>query len=102
MKRSISLSLLLGGAFALLLTINFACSKKGSSSTPGTGTNTGGGSDSILINIGNNIILPSYNHLESAVNSMDSAVSAFNSSPDASKLANLQTLFKNAYVAWEA
>ncbi len=81
-----------------LFTAIFSCKK----SSPGTGNNNSSGPDSVLINIGNNIILPSYQSLATTVNSLDSGITDFNSSPDAAKLANLQTLFKNAYVAWES
>ncbi len=83
----------------LLILISFSCSKSGGSSTGGTGT-TGG--DSILLNIGNNIILPGYQTLATRVNSLDSAITDFNKSPDNTKLANVQSLFKNAYTGWQS
>ncbi len=54
---------------------------------PGTGT------DSILVNIGTNVILPGYQSLAGAVNSLDSAITDFNTSPNNTKLSNVQSLF---------
>ena len=77
-----------------------ACGKSGGSGSGGTtptGTN-----DSILVNIGANIILPAYQGLAGAVNSLDSAIGDFNAGPTAGKLVNVQSFFKTAYLDWEA
>ena len=55
----------------------------------------------MLTNIGNNIIIPDYQNLSAAVNTLDSAIAAFNTNPNATNLTNVQTIFKNAYRAWE-
>jgi predicted lipoprotein len=55
----------------------------------------------MLTNIGNNIIIPNYQNLSTAVNKLDSAITAFNTAPDITQLANLQNIFKDAYRAWE-
>ncbi len=78
--------------------ITFSCSKSGTSG----GSGPTDGKDSVLLNIGNNIILPAYEALAADVNSLDSAISDFNSSPNATKLSNTQILFKNAYTAWQS
>ncbi len=88
--------LITGITLVVLLIANFSCKKKSSSPVASSGP------DSTLINIGNNIILPSYTALGNAVNAMDAAITDFNASPDASKLANVQTLFKTAYLAWQS
>ncbi len=90
--------LFLTGAAVTILSIN--CSK--SSSKSGSNSTTAGNSDSILVNLGENIILPSYQQLATAVNSLDSSIGDFNSSPNATKLGNVQALFKTAYVAWQS
>ena len=77
-----------------------ACGKSGASGSGGT-TPTGN-NDSVLVNIGANIILPAYQGLASAVNALDSAIGDFNAAPTAGKLTNVQSLFKTAYVDWEA
>jgi predicted lipoprotein len=87
-------------ATCLGFSVNFSCNKSGGSSSAGINSSTG--KDTILQNIGNNIILPSYQALVLAVNSLDSAIGDFNSSPNSAKLANLQILFKSAYIAWES
>jgi hypothetical protein len=83
----------------LLLTgVFFSCSKSG-----GGGANTGGGAtakDSILANIGNNMILPAYQSLSVSVNSLDSAILDFNAGPSGAKLSAVQTLFKTAWISW--
>jgi predicted lipoprotein len=78
--------------FLLLVIVNFSCAKKASGTT----------TDPILINIGNNIILPSYQSYAIAVNSLDSSITDFNQSPNGTKLSNVRVLFKNTYVAWES
>src|SRR3984885_11033694 len=83
----------------ILAGIGFSCSKSSGGASSG---NSGTGSDSILLNIGNNIILPGYQALATGVNSLDSAIRDFNSGPDPAKLANVQVIFKNAYIAWQS
>jgi predicted lipoprotein len=82
----------------VLSVIVFSCKK---SSAPATNNNSAG-KDSILLNIGNNIILPSYQAYLVAVNSLDSSIIDFNQSPNSTRLSNVQVLFKNTYVAWQS
>jgi len=84
-------------ATAILLVLNFSCAKVGSA-----GYNNGGTKDSILVNIGANIIIPSYQALATNVNSLDSAITDFNLAPNSTKLSTVQTLFTNAYISWQA
>jgi predicted lipoprotein len=98
MKRSVFV--LSGSAAALLLAVNFSCSKSGGSGGSNTGTSTG--KDSVLANLGNNIILPAITSLNVSVNSLDSAVVDFNAGPSGTKLSAVQSLFKAAYVNWES
>ena len=91
---------LFSAAICLLLTgIFFSCSKSGGGSNPGGGTTA---KDSILANIGNNIILPAYLSLSASTGSLDSATLDFNAGPNAAKLSALQSLFKTAYLSWES
>jgi len=80
------------------ISVFLACSK---SNNGGGGTNPGG-SDSALINIGKNVIIPAYQNLNTAIIAMDAAVTAFNAGPTPDGLINLQNTFKAAYKAWEA
>jgi predicted lipoprotein len=89
-------------AAALLLGISFSCSKSGGSPNSGGGGTNPTGKDSILTNIGNNIILPAYQSLSAAVNSLDSAIVDFNAGPGSGKLLAVQGFFKAAYVSWES
>jgi uncharacterized protein len=84
-------------AFGILF--NFSCGKK---DTTGGGNNNSTGKDSILINIGSNVVIPNYQSLATAVNALDAAIADFNQSPDNTKLSNLQALFKTAYIAFES
>ncbi|HXB92908.1 MAG TPA: imelysin family protein, partial [Puia sp.] len=89
-------------AAALLLGISFSCSKSGGSGNgSGNGTGPTPAKDSILANIGNNIILPAYATLNTSVNSLDSAILDFNAGPKGAKLSAIQGLFKTAYTNWE-
>jgi predicted lipoprotein len=100
MKRSIlvvSVPLVIA---LLAITINFSCSKNNGSGSPG-GPGGSTGKDSVLVNIGNNIILPHYQAFASYVNSLDSAILNFNATPDVTKLGNVQAIFRNAYTAWQ-
>ena len=82
-------------------TVLFAACGKSGGSGAGTTTPTGN-NDSVLVNIGANIILPAYQGLAGAVNALDSAIGDFNAAPTAGKLTNVQSLFKSAYLDWEA
>lgn len=91
---------LFGLLASTLLLVVLSCSK--SNKNNNSSTPTSGGGDSILANIGNNIIMPGYQGLATAVNSLDSAITDFNAGATSGKLSNVQGLFKNAYMAWEA
>jgi uncharacterized protein len=82
----------------IIIGITFSCSKSGTSGGSGP-TN---GKDSVLLNIGNNIILPAYENLAVEVNLLDSAISDFNAGANGTKLSNTQNLFKKAYIAWQS
>jgi predicted lipoprotein len=86
--------LFFAGTVILLLAINFSCTKPTISRSTAT--------DSVLLNIGNNIIFPAYDSLSIAVNSLDSGIVDFNSNPTGTKLSNVQTLFTTAYIAWQS
>jgi uncharacterized protein len=83
----------------LSLSTIIACNKSGTTPNPKPG---GANGDSILVNLGTNIILPSYQRLAAAVTSLDSAIADFNTSPTPTKLSNVQTLFKTAYLDWQS
>jgi uncharacterized protein len=84
-------------AIVAILSIS-SCGKKGAGPTaPG-----GGNQDSVLVNLGDNIILPSYRNLTASVDALDSAIADFNTSPAGDKLTRVQALFATAYTAWEA
>jgi uncharacterized protein len=90
-------------AATLILGLTYSCSKSGGNpGGGGGGTSPTGGKDTILANIGNNIVLPAYAALNVSVNSLDSAILDFNAGPDGGKLSALQNFFKAAYIDWES
>ena len=76
-----------------------ACKKSGTSPNSG---NTGFDRVGMLKNLSTNIIIPGYVSFQASVVSLDSSITAFNASPDITKLGNLQTTFKIAYEKWQA
>jgi len=55
----------------------------------------------MLENIGSNIILPNYSALSEKMNLLQQAATDFTATPDNTKLVVLQTAFKNAYLSWQ-
>ena len=56
---------------------------------------------SLLSNVGNNIILPRYQTLDTKVEEMNTAVLAFTASPSTTTLNDLRTKWKDANLAWQ-
>jgi predicted lipoprotein len=76
-----------------------ACKKSGTSpSSTGSGFDRKG----MLTNLSTNIIIPGYISFQASAVSLDSAITAFNTSPDITKLGNLQTIFKTIYEKWQS
>ncbi|HTE09789.1 MAG TPA: imelysin family protein [Chitinophagaceae bacterium] len=85
-------------AFAIAgIIVLFSCSKSNNDG----GTNPTGQTDSALLNIGKNVIIPSYQNLSTATAALDASVTAFTQAPNATTLANAQAAYKTAYLAWE-
>ncbi|MEO8761646.1 MAG: imelysin family protein [Bacteroidia bacterium] len=98
--KSISLKLSAVCLLGLLLSV-VACKKK---ATP-TITNPSSVNfdrKGMLTNLANNLIIPSYQALNTTVITLDSSVTVFNTSQNITTLANLQAAFKNAYLAWQS
>jgi len=76
-----------------------ACKKSGSSPT---NNSTGFDRVGMLKNLSTNIIVPGYITFQASVTTLDSSITAFNTSPDLTKLGNLQAAFKIAYEKWQA
>lgn len=85
------------GAFCAAMVL-FSCSKSGSSDDSSSGNTT----DSVLVNLGTNVILPSLTKLASTTATLDTIVKAFNGAPGAFTLIPVQIAFKDAYAAWES
>lgn len=95
MKRNRVLISLLG-IIGCLTIILVSCSKSNDNSTPPPNGNT----DAVLVNLGTNIILPSYQQFATDVSTMNDAVIAFNTSPSLTTLGAAQIAFKAAYKSW--
>src|SRR5690242_8286891 len=81
-----------------VIMIAISCSK-GSS---GDDNNNGGnGVDTVLSDLGNNVILPSYQQLSANAATLDAKVGAFVSAPGPSTLTDVQNALKEAYKSWE-
>lgn len=79
-----------------LTTLIVSCGKSGGKSESGNTT------DSVLINLGTNVILPSYQQVSASTADMDAAVTAFVAAPSSPTLTSLQTAFKTSYKSWGA
>ncbi len=97
MKKNILISVF--SVAACMTIILISCSKSNTGSTPPPNN---GGTDETLVNIGTNIIVPSYQQLATNTATLDGAVSAFNTNPSLSTLADAQNAFKTAYKSWAA
>jgi len=96
MKQKKTLAAFLSAAAVIIVLISCSKSNSGSSVTPPAITG-----DSALVNIGTNIIIPSFQTFSSAMTALDASVTAFTANPDASTLFAAQAAFKTAYLAWE-
>jgi uncharacterized protein len=96
MKQKTTLTII-GLAIAGVIVL-FSCSKSNSGDTTPPVSNI----DSALVNIGKNIIIPSYQALSAASTTLDASVTAFTLTPNATTLATAQASFKAAYLAWES
>jgi predicted lipoprotein len=88
---------LAGGVIGFVLFLA-ACSKSGGKSD----NTSGNGPDSVLVNLGKNIILPSYQQLAATTATLDAAVAAFTLDPTPETLGSAQSAFKEAYFSWAA
>ncbi|CAM4298397.1 hypothetical protein SAMN06265348_10966 [Pedobacter westerhofensis] len=77
-----------------------SCKKSGGSTTPEE--SPAFDRKAMLINISANIILPAYTSFQTATANLDAAVTAFNASPDNTKLVALQSAFQAAYKQWQS
>jgi predicted lipoprotein len=75
-----------------------ACSKSG----PAPATNNGFDRKGLLTNLSTNIIIPGYTTFQASVVSLDAAITAFNTAPDANGLTAVQAAFKDTYQKWQA
>ncbi|HKZ65070.1 MAG TPA: imelysin family protein [Chitinophagaceae bacterium] len=55
----------------------------------------------LLVNVADNIIIPSFENTQSAVAAMKTAAENFTASPDAAKLQTLRQQWQTAYLAWQ-
>ena len=96
MKQKITLSVILVAVAGIITIVSCSKSNNAATVTPPVAT-----ADSALVNIGTNIIVPSYQNLAGATSSLDAAITTFTTTPNATTLAAAQAAFKTAYLAWE-
>jgi predicted lipoprotein len=93
----IKLSALLATAFSILAIV--ACNKGGDNeeqTDPKVADRK-----ALLVNVADNIIIPSFENTQSAVAAMKTAADNFTASPDAAKLQTLRQQWQTAYLAWQ-
>ena len=95
LKRKITIVFFIGGIFLLLT----QCKKK---SNEELDQDHSFDKAAMLSNIGENIILPAYDQLKSAVDSLHESADAFIKNPSVSSLQITQQRFLNAYVRYES
>src|ERR1700761_6480639 len=91
-------AVLAGATLGLILMAGLACKKNNPGSTPKNDFDR----KPMLTNLGNNVIVPAYKNLQSSDTRLDSMITAFNTAPDADKLAALQSALKDVYKAWQS
>ncbi|RFM25819.1 imelysin family protein [Deminuibacter soli] len=101
--RSQKLATVIVGSALCAAVVLFSCSKSGNNDTtpPPTGGGNSGG-DTVLVNLGTNVILPAYQQLGTGTAALDAAITAFNAAPTATTLTAAQNAFKTAYKNWAA
>ena len=85
----------------LLISFGSSCKKKDKTISENAAD---GGFDrkAMLTNYGSKVIVPAYTAFNLACVRLDSTITDFNLSPDAARLLNLQTVFKNTYRVWQS
>lgn len=88
------------GLLVLLMAVIFACSKKDS---PDGDKTTGNATDrqAMLVNIADNIVIPSYDNFKLKFDVMLTKSDAFTASPNTNTLTEFRTAWQNAYVEWQ-
>lgn len=87
-------------ALALVLAATFfACSKKGD---PGK-EETGNAADrqAVLVNVAENIVLPSYNNFKTKLDLLVNKTDNFTTTPTTASLVELRSAWVNAYIEWQ-
>ncbi|OQP42816.1 hypothetical protein A4H97_11690 [Niastella yeongjuensis] len=85
------------GTFCATLVL-FSCSKSDKNDDSQGGGNQ---SDTVLVNLGANVISPAFNQLATATAGLETVVTAFTNFPTSGSLLAMKNAFKDAYKAWE-
>jgi predicted lipoprotein len=96
MRKLFYVALIAASTFVLIQ----SCKKSGGDDSKAAGSDFD--RKGMLTNLSTNIIIPAYTAYQTTTVNLDAAVTAFNASPDATKLVTLQTAFQAAYKQWEA
>lgn len=96
MRKFIYLALIAASTFILIQ----SCGKSGTN--PGNDKGSSFDRKGMLTNLSTNIIIPAYTSFQANGVALDAAVTAFNASPDVTKLVTLQAAFQTAYKQWQS
>jgi predicted lipoprotein len=96
MKKNV---LLIALTAAMISIICYACSKGGGSSDPQP--ENGFDKTAMLTNYADNLVIPGYTALQSRLQDLDAAVTAFLAAPADAGLQQAKTAFRNAYLQFE-
>lgn len=96
MKKIIYSAIIAASTFLLIQ----SCSKSGDKSNPDNGSSFD--RKGMLTNMSTNIIIPAYNSFNTDVITLDAAVIAFTTAPDAGTLTAVQAAFKTTYQQWQS
>ncbi len=97
MRKSIYAALIAASTFLIFQ----GCKKSSDTNTAATGS-TSFDRQGMLSNLSTNIILPAYTSFSADAASLDAAVAAFNTTPNATTLAAVQLAFKTTYQQWQS
>jgi len=87
--------------FASLAIFVWACSGSGGSTPQPEPTDAGKDRKAVLVNLADNIIIPSYNSYKTKLDAMVIKSDAFRANPDAASLSEFRLAWVDAYTEWQ-
>ena len=87
------------GLVVVMAATFFACSKKGDPQKEDTGS--AADRKAVLVNVTENIVIPSYNNFKTKLDLLVSKTNNFTDAPTTASLGELRSAWMNAYVEWQ-